>query len=134
MTSVPDVRGLTVEEAKKVISVAGLNYQIDGSGTYIGGQTPASFSQVAVGTTILLDTVGTADTDTVTVPDLTGKYVREVAEILNAMGLKVKTEGGGQAYEQSPVPGVRVNRGDVVTVYFHSDTELPPAENLEEPY
>jgi len=134
LTSVPDVRGLTVEEAQKVISVAGLNYQINGSGTYIGSQTPASFSQVAVGTTILLDTIGSTDTDMVTVPDLTGRYVREVAEILNAMGLKVKTEGSGQAYEQSPVPGVRVNRGDVITVYFHNNNSVLPEDNLEEPY
>lgn len=134
MTSVPDVRGLTVDEAKKVISVAGLNYQLDGSGAYVGSQTPASFSQVAVGTTILLDTVGTSDSDTVVVPDLTGKYVRQVAEILNAMGLKVKAEGSGQAYEQSPVPGVRVNRGDVITVYFHNENAAQSSENLEEPY
>lgn len=133
LTSVPDVRNLTVEEAKKVISVAGLNYELQGSGTYVGSQTPASFSQVAVGTTILLDTVGSAGSDSVIVPDLTGKYVRQVAEILNAMGLKVKTEGGGRAYEQSPVPGSSVKRGDVITVYFQNENQLP-VENLEEPY
>ena len=133
LTSVPDVRNLTVEEAQKVISVAGLNYELQGGGTYVGSQTPASFSQVAVGTTILLDTVGSAGSDSVIVPDLTGKYVRQVAEILNAMGLKVKTEGGGRAYEQSPVPGSSVKRGDVITVYFQNENQLP-VENLEEPY
>ena len=56
----PEVRNLTVEEAQKVISVAGLNYELQGGGTYVGSQTPASFSQVAVGTTILLDTVEAA--------------------------------------------------------------------------
>ncbi len=133
LTSVPDVRNLTVEEAQKVISVAGLNYELQGGGTYVGSQTPASFSQVAVGTTILLDTVGSTGSDSVIVPDLTGKYVRQVAEILNAMGLKVKTEGGGRAYEQSPVPGSSVKRGDVITVYFQNENQLP-VENLEEPY
>ncbi len=81
----------------------------------------------------MLDTVGSAGSDSVIVPDLTGKYVRQVAEILNAMGLKVKTEGGGRAYEQSPVPGSSVKRGDVITVYFQNENQLP-VENLEEPY
>jgi stage V sporulation protein D (sporulation-specific penicillin-binding protein) len=121
--SVPDVSNLTVEEAKKVLSVAGLKYELDGTGVYIGSQTPAAFSQVTVGTTILLKSVGSADNDTVTVPDLTGKYVREVAEILNAMGLKLKTSGSGVAFEQTPVPGTKVNRGDVVSVQFDSVEE-----------
>ncbi|MBQ3199847.1 MAG: PASTA domain-containing protein [Firmicutes bacterium] len=126
-TSVPDVSNLTVEEAKKVISVAGLKYDISGSGVYIGSQTPGAYSQVAVGTEILLKTVGSADSETVFAPDLTGKYVREVAEILNAMGLKVKTEGSGIAVEQNPVPGSRIKRGEVITVRF--EPEVEPNEN-----
>lgn len=132
-TSVPDVRNLTVEEAKKVLSVAGLEYDVSGSGAYVGSQTPAAFSQVTVGTKVVLKTVGSANSDTVKVPDLTGKYVRETAEILNAMGLKVKTEGSGRAVEQSPVPGVEVQRGDVVTVYFATDDE-PAVDDTAEPY
>lgn len=132
-TSVPDVRNLTVEEAKKVLSVAGLEYDVSGSGAYVGKQTPAAFSQVTVGTKVVLSTVGSADGDTVKVPDLTGKYVREAAEILNAMGLKVKTEGSGRAVEQSPVPGVAVKRGDVVTVIFAPEDE-PTAGDAIEPY
>lgn len=130
-TSVPDVSNLSVEEAKKVIGVAGLEYELDGTGVYVGSQTPAAFSQVPVGTKILLKTVGSAADDTVTVPDLTGKYVREVAEILNAMGLKVKTEGSGTAFEQTPVPGAKLKRGDVVTVQFKEENE---ADGQLEPY
>lgn len=132
-TSVPDVSNLSVEEAKKVISVAGLQYELNGSGAYVGRQTPGAFSQVAVGTTILLDTVGSADSENVVVPDLTGKYVREVAEILNAMGLKVKTNGSGRAYEQSPVPGTQVKRGEVVSVNFQTNEEGENQDYME-PY
>lgn len=132
-TSVPDVCNLTVEEAKKVLSVAGLTYDVSGSGAYVGSQTPAAFSQVAVGTKVVLKTVGSAGSNTVKVPDLTGKYVREAAEILNAMGLKVKTEGSGRAVEQKPVPGVEVSRGDVVTVIFATEDE-PVAGDAVEPY
>lgn len=113
MVSVPDVRNLTVEEAKKVVSVVGLKYELGGTGVYVGKQTPAAFSQVPVGTKVLLDTVQSSSGDSVVVPDLTGKYVREVAEILNAMGLKVKTSGSGTAYQQYPIPGTEVKRGDV---------------------
>lgn len=134
-TSVPDVSNLTVEEAKKVISVAGLEYEISGSGVYVGSQTPAAFSQVAVGTKVILKTVGSAESDLVTVPDLTGKYVREAAEILNAMGLKVKTEGSGRAVMQSPVPGTAVQRGEVINVTFEAESSAEDdPDNLIEPY
>ncbi|MBQ3180723.1 MAG: PASTA domain-containing protein [Firmicutes bacterium] len=133
MVSVPDVANLTAEEAKKVISVAGLKYELGGTGVYIGKQTPAAFSQVPVGTKVLLDTVQSSDGDTVVVPDLTGKYVREVAEILNAMGLKVKTSGSGTAYQQYPIPGTKVKRGDVVDVAFQSidESEVTPGNIVE---
>lgn len=134
-TSVPDVGNLTVEEAKKVLGVAGLAAEVSGSGAYVGSQTPAAFSQVALGTKVILKTVGSAEGDFVTVPDLTGKYVREAAEILNAMGLKVKTEGSGRAVMQSPVPGVAAKRGDVITVNFQPEaTGSNAADNLTEPY
>lgn len=134
-TSVPDVSNLTVEEAKKVITVAGLEYELSGSGVYVGSQTPAAFSQVAVGTKIILKTVGSADSETVKVPDLTGKFVREAAEILNAMGLKVKTQGSGRVTEQSPVPGTAVKRGDVITVIFEPENSEPQgSDDMNEPY
>jgi hypothetical protein len=39
------------------------------------------------------------------------------------MGLKLKTSGSGVAFEQTPVPGTKVNRGDVVSVQFDSVEE-----------
>ena len=121
--SVPDVSNLEREDAAKVLQVAGLDYEIKGDKSYIGSQTPAAFSQVEVGTKIILTAAGEIGVDEVIVPDLTGKLLREVAEITNAMGLKVKTTGSGVVFEQTPIPGTRVRRGDVIDVKFKTVEE-----------
>ena len=120
--AVPDVKNLTVEEAKKVITLAGLTYEISGSGDVVNSQTPAGFSRVQSGTKVILKTAASADADgQLIVPDLTGKYVREAAEILNAMGLKLKTTGTGVAMEIDPIPGTKVKRGDVISIKFEPE-------------
>ncbi len=122
--SVPDVSNLKWEDAKKVLEVAGLSCETKGNYEYVTSQTPAAFSQVEVGTKVIVTTAGEAGTGQVVVPDLTGKLVREVAEITSAMGLKVKTSGSGKAIEQQPIPGTVVNQGDVITVKFEEDEPI----------
>lgn len=116
------MKNLTVEEAKKVITLAGSTYEISGSGDVVNSQTPAGFSRVQSGTKVILKTAASADADgQLIVPDLTGKYVREAAEILNAMGLKLKTTGTGVAMEIDPIPGTKVKRGDVISIKFEPE-------------
>ncbi len=69
----------------------------------VTSQTPAAFSRVENGTTVALH-FGSAGQEEgyVIVPDLTGMRVREVAELLSAMGLKSKTSGAGTVKETIP--------------------------------
>lgn len=119
--SVPDLTNLYWEDAVKVLQVAGLSYETTGNYDYVTSQTPAAFSQVEVGTTVVLTTGGETGVGEVVVPDLTGKLVREVAEITSAMGLKVKTSGSGIVTEQLPIPGTVVKTGDVINVTFEEE-------------
>ncbi len=122
--AVPDVTNLTQEEATKVLRIAGLNAEVADEGTVVTSQTPAAFSRVENGTTVALH-FGSAGQEEgyVIVPDLTGMRVREVAELLSAMGLKSKTSGAGTVKEQFPIPGTKAKKGDIVTVTFGVATE-----------
>ena len=123
--SVPGLKNLTVEAAVKVLELNGLQAQVEGaesdSQAIVTSQTPAELAQVESGSTVIIKTDGqtTQSAGQITVPDLTGKRLTAVAEMLGAMGLQLSAEGtGGTAYEQSPIPGSLVNSGSVVKVRF----------------
>lgn len=118
--SVPSVVNLTVEEAETVLSIAGLTAVFKGEGDVVVSQTPGSFSTVVVGTEIIvnLEDITLDDERLITVPDLTGMNLREAAEMLAAMGLKLESSGAGTVVEQSPIPGTQVLSGEVIKVIF----------------
>ncbi|WP_148134302.1 stage V sporulation protein D [Candidatus Formimonas warabiya] len=124
MVTVPEVINLSAEEATKVLKLEGLKVEIKGTGKVVTEQTPAGLAKVKEGSTVLLR-LGTADKSlipgTVTVPDLTGKRIREVADLLGAMGLKLDPEGRGAVVRQEPIPGSKIKAGDAVKVYFSEE-------------
>ncbi len=131
---VPDVSNLTAEAAAKVLRIAGLNSQVAQEGQVVTSQTPAAFSHVENGSTVLLRLgSSTAESDTVIVPDLTGLRVREVAELLSAMGLKSKSTGAGVAMEQFPIPGTKAHKSDIVSVSYGIVDETVTDETVSEP-
>ncbi|KXG78486.1 Stage V sporulation protein D [Fervidicola ferrireducens] len=116
---VPDVRNLYVEDARQVLMKHKLSVRVEGQGLVVYEQVPAPDSEVPVGSTVLLK-VSDAKTDKnpATVPDLTGRTMREASEILNAVGLKIDIKGSGFAVRQNPPPGAEVEIGTVVQVFF----------------
>ena len=54
----------------------------------------------------------------IVVPDLRGKTIREAAQELSAIGLKMDSDGSGVAQSQSVPPNSVVDTGTEVTVYF----------------
>jgi stage V sporulation protein D (sporulation-specific penicillin-binding protein) len=119
--SVPEVINLTPDEATKVLKIEGFKAKLKGSGKIVTSQTPAGMAKVKEGSEVILN-LGEGDASlvpgTVTVPDLTGKRVREVAELLGAMGLKLNPDGYGQVVRQEPVPGTIIKTGQEVKVFF----------------
>ncbi len=131
LISVPEVVNLSPEEAVKVLKVEGLKAEVKGEGKVVTSQTPAGMAKVETGTKVILN-LGEADQSlipgTVTVPDLTGKRIREVAELLSAMGLKLNPDGHGKVVRQEPIPGTKVQAGQEVKVFFTEEEET--AETL----
>lgn len=126
LIAVPEVINLSPEEAAKVLKLEGFKVETKGQGKVVTSQTPAGLAKVEAGSEVILN-LGAADPSwvagSVTVPDLTGKRIREVAELLGAMGLKLDPEGHGKVVRQEPIPGEKISSGNAVKVYFSEEED-----------
>jgi stage V sporulation protein D (sporulation-specific penicillin-binding protein) len=119
MVQVPDVVGLTLDDASELLEPSGLVVRfVGGGGGKILNQTPKPGAQVPLHTQILLYLEGEVSEGEVTVPDLTGKTMREAGEILGWLGLRINSSGSGMAIRQEPAPQTRVQTDSVVNVEF----------------
>jgi len=121
MTVVPDVVNLPLEEATAAIRSRGLQAKVNGSGNVVWQQTPRADTKLKPGQQVIISLSAVDKTNhggTVTVPDLQGKSMREVAKILSDLGLHLMPEGYGLAYQQSPEPGKVITGESTVTVKF----------------
>ena len=57
----------------------------------------------------------------VTVPDFSGRSIRESSRLANSSGLSLETDGSGRAVEQSINAGATVKRGTTIKVNFSQD-------------
>jgi cell division protein FtsI (penicillin-binding protein 3) len=53
-------------------------------------------------------------------PDLTGKTIRQVLDLLHRAGMRCRLEGSGLAVSQDPPPGTPISPGDICSVKFQS--------------
>jgi len=117
--AVPDVTGLGLDEARKVLSEAGLDSVLDGAGGRVIRQLPAGGAQMNAGALVMLYVAGPTEADgAVLVPDVTGMPVTEVNRLLKSYGLALQIEGSGLAVSQSPAAGTTVNPTTQVAVRF----------------
>lgn len=121
LVNVPDLKGLTVDEAAALLDTKGLLVRLVGDNGVIVDQAPKAGARVPLQTNIIIyldDLFGDEDSGFIAIPDLQGMTEKEVDEILSHIGLKMEREGSGIVFEQEPVPGTRVNRDSEVKVYF----------------
>ena len=98
---VPDLKGLDVAAAAKVLQEAGLGYKASGEGGIITAQLPAAGTTIAKGSSVLLYLDTSPDERTARVPELSGLSYREARETLAAQGLFVSSENTSLAQEDS---------------------------------
>lgn len=117
---VPSVINLLAPEAIKELQKTGLSARVESDTARITDQIPKPGSRVPQGATVLLNSaVVRYEGGEITVPDCLGKNLREVAEILAELGLRIEPSGVGEkAVRQEPAAGLKVPAGEQVTVYF----------------
>ncbi len=118
---VPEVRGLSVNEAKAKMVEAGLKYSINGNvteGTVILDQIPKPNVEVLEKSTIILYTEAGIEKVMVEVPNVYGRSISEATALLKNVGLNINTEGLGTADTQVPAAGSKVERGSIINVNF----------------
>ena len=123
LLNVPDLKGMTIDEAAAMLDTKGLLVRLVGEEGVIVDQTPKAGAQVPLRTHIIIyldDLFDDEASGYITVPDLQGMTVKEVGEILGHIGLRMERDGSGIVIKQNPAPGTRVDRNSNVTVYLSS--------------
>lgn len=117
---VPSLINLPVADGIKELHKASLQARIEEDGERVADQIPKPGSRVPRGGTILLYTKTPRFSGSdITVPDLTGRTLKETSELLAELGLSIRTEGAGsKPVKQDPLPGTKVPSGSSVIVYI----------------
>ena len=130
-TTVPNVVGMTLEDAKTRLSNAGFACTTVGDGATITDQTPAGGAIVPNNASIILY-LGAEKPDTsCTVPNVVGKSASEANKaltnaglIMRASGATTSSSGNVHAITQDVSAGTQVPAGTVVTVQFGDNSVL----------
>jgi stage V sporulation protein D (sporulation-specific penicillin-binding protein) len=125
-TSVPNVVGMTLQEAKNTITGNNLKIRTEGSGDSVLNQIPKGGVKVNQQSTITLYTEENYTATKVTVPNVLQKSVVSASDIILKSNLNIKIIGAGASpsngevvsYKQEPAAGESVDIGTVVTVEF----------------
>lgn len=126
---IPDVRQLEEDEAREVLSKAGLNVNAVGDGTIIVDQLPKPGIMISKGSTVVIYSEERSDSDMVTVPNLEGCSVDDAEYTLAISGLNFEVIGAGHsevkgsyAVRQSVAAGEKVAPATVIGVEFRQLT------------
>jgi len=108
---VPDLSGLTVEEAKQVLKAKGLKAVVIGKGEQITEQLPKLGDTYLEGERVILKTDGAK-----TVPNMKGWSLRDVLKVTELNGMELKKNGSGYVYTQSIKAGSTVKEDATLTI------------------
>jgi stage V sporulation protein D (sporulation-specific penicillin-binding protein) len=123
LIEVPELKGLTVDEAGALLDTRGLLLKLVGKEGIIKEQTPKSGAEVPVQTSIIVyleDLWDENNPEYVFAPDLKGMTVKEAGEVLSRLDLKMEPVGSGVVVRQEPAAGANLKKGSAVKVYFSS--------------
>ena len=120
--TVPNVTGLSVEQAKAALAELGLQARVYGDGGTVTAQLPGSGAVVANGSTILLYAGKEPSGDKETMPDLTNLSYETARDRMAALGLYIKTNSSitdtasQKISGQAVAAGTELDHGTVVEV------------------
>ncbi|MCK8817329.1 stage V sporulation protein D [Natroniella sulfidigena] len=121
---VPNVENLYLSEAQRELAARDLNVKLEGEGELVVDQLPHPEAVVNEGSTVVLffeDGTSQESGYQVTVPDLRGMRIREAAELLGELNLRVRWDGSGIIERQDPAPGITVQSGEYIEVQLSEE-------------
>ncbi|QTL98036.1 stage V sporulation protein D [Iocasia frigidifontis] len=122
--TVPDVEGLTVIEAERILRKNKFDVKLIGGSDKIIKQIPLAGADILEGSTVLLLTEqaqGIEKKYYVAVPDLSGLTGEKAANLLAELGLVLVPSGEGVIIKQDIEPGERVPGGSKISVILKED-------------
>lgn len=119
---IPEIRGLEVSEAKKILKVYNLEYNIEGNGSIITDVKPYPGYSVKENSKINIDT-GEIESynKNVVMPDLRGYSLESAIKILDDLGITFTYEGEGTIAKQSIPKGEIVIKGTNVKLILNEE-------------
>lgn len=119
---IPEIRGMAVNDAKKVLKESNLEYNIDGSGSIITDIKPYPGYVVKEGSKINLYTDGDGTYNkNVIMPDIIGYSKDAAIKLLENLGVKFTILGDGVVTKQSIPEGELIVVGDTVKLTLTSE-------------
>ena len=116
---VPDVKGLTISQARRTLAEAGLEMIDDGAADVVLDQLPPAGATLMSGGHVMVYTSGSGNVtpeELVAVPDLIGLSDLDCARMLRLRSLAVFMTGSGVCVRQSPAAGEFVAPGSTVSI------------------
>jgi len=113
--TMPDLAGLTQEEAAAKLASLGVQVRTVGSGSAVIGQWPPTSAHIPADKPVELVLANPQGYEP-RVPDVRGMTVRQAIAVLSAAGIKTCLEGSGVVVSQDPRPGSRPSRNAPVIV------------------
>lgn len=115
--TVPDVRGLGSEAARRALHRAGLLPVLDGGGAVVTAVRPQPYRAVPLGSAVYLSLGGPEMHGTVRVPEVRGLSLRQAISLLTEAGLRAGIEGSGWVTRQEPAAGSVVAPGSLCVAW-----------------
>lgn len=122
--TVDDYVGLNIDTAKKLITEAGLAYEVVGNGDKVLAQTPRGVETVTLPLSRIILYTEIVEDEYVLVPSLIGLTTKEAITLASNAGLNIcitgneltNMAGGRTVCEQSLTAGTKVKRGSVIKI------------------
>ena len=119
---IPEIRGLKVEEAKKILKESNIEYNIQGNGDIITDIKPYPGYTIKENSKINIDTGEIESYNKyVVMPELRGSTIVEATKILDDLGITFSYEGEGTIVKQSIQKGEIITKGTKVKLVLNEE-------------
>ncbi|WP_281888132.1 penicillin-binding transpeptidase domain-containing protein [Paenibacillus sp. YYML68] len=119
----PELTGKSVEEARELLQASGLSFELHGRGQTIVGQSPMPGADIQPSQPIYLRL---SETESIDVPSLSGKSLRDALEVCSLLKLRCTYTGEGYVADQS-LEGEGEERVLTLTLKSYRELQQAPA-------